>query len=112
MPVPEVDPVEEHPTLVAVSPSFADFVMGPSQYVAFPDESLYIKWQPVPRSAVSAEEQEDEPDVPVPVVAPPEHVPEQSGIPKLFQSDWFPAPGSQQKFSLVTVLHCASIFLI
>ena len=32
----------EHPAVVAVSPSRADFVIGPSQYTGFAEESLYM----------------------------------------------------------------------
>lgn len=33
---------DEHPVVVAVSPAFADFVMGPSQYTELPALSAYI----------------------------------------------------------------------
>ena len=33
---------DEHPAVVAVSPVFADLLIGPSQYIGLPEESLYM----------------------------------------------------------------------
>jgi hypothetical protein len=53
--------------VVVVSPRLADFVIELSQKMVLPDESVYIWWQPVPKSAVRALSQVVDPPPPVPV---------------------------------------------